>query len=239
MLNVNEIFGPTIQGEGKSAGKEVMFLRLSGCNLHCIWCDTPYTWNWIGTKFAHPKKFDPADEVKKLEDDVVLKELFKFGRECKAVVISGGEPLIQQKQLINVMSYLKFRHWWIEIETNGTVPPTPEIFALADQINCSPKLSNSTDPKELRVRPRAMSALVANPKVYFKFVIGSQNDMEEVLEYVDVFRIPHERVYLMPLGMTREELSQTAEMTEKLSKNFNFQFSNRLHVIQFGGVRGV
>ncbi len=240
MLKVNEIFGPTIQGEGKSAGLRVMFLRLSTCNLHCGWCDTPYTWNWIGTDFSHPKKFDPAKEIHEMNETQILTKLDDLGGEqIKALVVSGGEPLIQWKQLVLLLTFLKRRGWWIEIETNGTIAPSPEFDQYVDQYNCSPKLSNSGDKRELRVRPPAMVKLAENPKVFFKFVIATEQDVNEVLEYVQTFKIPAEHVYLMPLGMTREELELTRDRTKLLADSFGFNFSDRLHVIQFGGVRAV
>jgi 7-carboxy-7-deazaguanine synthase len=239
-LKVNEIFGPTIQGEGKSAGLKVYFLRLATCNLHCVWCDTPYTWNWIGTKFSHPKKFDPKVEVHEMTIPKVLVKLEELGgQEHEALVISGGEPLIQQKQLVELVAWLKRRGWKIEIETNGTITPLPELDKYVDQYNCSPKLSNSGDERRLRVRSQALSSLAQNPKVFFKFVVANQKDIDEVLEYVYDYSISHDRVYLMPLGMTREELNQTRGMTKVLCERYGFNFSDRLHVIEFGGVRGV
>lgn len=236
-MKVNEIFGPTIQGEGKSSGKAVMFLRLATCNLHCIWCDTPYTWNWEGTPFAHEKKFEYAKEVHEMTDDEIVTELERLSNGVKNLVISGGEPLIQQKQLVSLLRILKDRDWWIEVETNGTVKPSSEIYELVDQFNCSPKLSNSGDERRLRVRSQALESLSQSSKVYFKFVIASQQDIEEVLEYVNTFNMS--RVYLMPLGQTPEELDQTRDQTRELCTRYGFEFSDRLHVIEFGGIRGV
>lgn len=237
-MKVNEIFGPTIQGEGKSVGISVMFLRLSTCNLHCIWCDTPYTWNWVGSPFAHSEKFEYSKEVHEMTDDEIVAQLEQLnGDSVKSLVISGGEPLIQQKQLISLIRILKGKGWWIEVETNGTVLPTPEMFEAVDQFNCSPKLSNSGDREALRIRPLALTALVRSPKVFFKFVIATQADIDEVLEYVHTFNMS--QVYLMPLGKTREELLQTREATLDLCARYGFSFSDRLHVIEFGGIRAV
>jgi len=87
MLKVNEIFGPTIQGEGKSSGMPCAFLRLSLCNLHCIWCDTPYTWNWKGTPFSHPEKFDQEKEIHIMSNEEILETLKTI--DVKNLVISG------------------------------------------------------------------------------------------------------------------------------------------------------
>jgi len=240
MLKVNEIFGPTIQGEGRSAGMRVLFLRLSTCNLHCVWCDTPYTWNWIGTKWSHPEKFDRSKETQEMSDREVLSKLSELcGGTTKALVLSGGEPLLQWKKLIPVLATLKRVGWWIEVETNGTVASPPALDKFVDQYNCSPKLSNSGDERRLRIRPQALTKLVANPKVFFKFVVASEKDIEEVKEYVNVFRISHKNIYLMPLGKTPEELKETRENTQVLCEKYHFNFSDRLHIVQFGGIRGV
>lgn len=239
-MKVNEIFGPTIQGEGKSAGKEVLFLRLSTCNLHCIWCDTPYTWNWTGTKHSHPKKFDYKSEVWEMDNVHIYHKLEELGKgRVKALVISGGEPLLQQINLLPLLEVLHLKGWWIEIETNGTIAPLPDVLKFVNQINCSPKLSNSMDEKKFRVRPTALNVLSASEKVYFKFVVSSENDVPEIQEYVQTYRMVPSRVYLMPLGMTRDELLLTREKTKALAETHGYNFSDRLHVIKFGGIRAV
>lgn len=238
MLKINEIFGPTVQGEGKSVGKGVMFIRTAQCNLHCHWCDTPYTWNWIGTKFSHPEKYDPEKEIHEMsKKDIVHKLESLGGKSVKAVVVSGGEPMLQQKQLLPLFKLLTGMGWWIEIETNGTVPPKPEFLGMVDQINCSPKLSNSGDSKKLRVRPKALEKLAACAKVNFKFVVGNQDDINEVFEYIDTFNLKD--VYLMPMGKTKEELALTTDMTKELCGETGLKYSGRIHITQYGGGRGI
>ena len=235
MIKVNEIFGPTIQGEGASVGKEVTFLRLSGCNLHCVWCDTPYTWNWIGTSFAHPDKYDPKKESHEMSIEDIYEALNRI--PTRALVISGGEPLIQQKQLLPLIHLLKKDGWWIEVETNGTIPIRPEFGELIDQFNCSPKLSNSGDPLKLRIRENTLRMLGQDEKVFFKFVVGSDQDVEETLKLIEEFDLV--RVYLMPLGKTAEELEKTLSLTKALAEKHQLLFSPRLHVSELGGGRGI
>lgn len=235
MIRVNEIFGPTIQGEGRSVGKEVAFLRLSQCNLHCVWCDTPYTWNWIGTSFQHPEKYDEKLESTETSVEDVFQTLSHI--PTKALVISGGEPLLQQKQLLPLLDLLKKDQWWIEVETNGTVPIRPEFDGYIDQYNCSPKLANSLDPLKLRIREKTLHSLVENEKVFFKFVVGSEQDVQEAVNLVNQFHMT--RVYLMPLGKTREELAETESLAKEAASKNHLLFSPRLHVMEYGGVRGV
>jgi len=236
MLKVNEIFGPTVQGEGKSIGIDVMFLRLAFCNLHCQWCDTPHTWNWVGTDFGHPNKFKKENEVHEMNYSEVIAKLLK-SNFVKALVISGGEPLLQGKNLVTLLEVLKTYGWWIEIETNGCVMPSEKIFNLTDQFNCSPKLSNSGNPENARLKPKVLTALAQNPKSTFKFVVSCEDDISEIKEMIERFHM--EQVYLMPLGMNPEQLNQTREMTKRLCDIYNLNFSDRLHVVKYGGRRGV
>jgi len=229
-LKVNEIYGPVKQGEGKSSGLDVLFLRLSGCNLACSWCDTPYTWNWVGTKFVHPEKFDPMKEIVFMDTNEVKVELDKLN--TKAVVISGGEPMLQQKPLLPLIQALKADNYWVEIETNGTIAPEPEFLNLVDQINCSPKLSNSGPDNRLsmRERPEALTALADSPKVSFKFVVSSDKDMVEIDSLISRFSM--KEVYLMPEGKTRVEQLARQDKIKKLCEEKGFKFSPRLHVLE-------
>ncbi len=235
-MKMSSVFGPTIQGEGKSSGMRVMFVRLSLCNLHCVWCDTPYTWNWTGTKFAHSQKFDMAKEVKVMSNDEIICELLKHS-DCEAVVISGGEPLIQQRELIDLCTKLKVFGYWIEIETNGTIAPTLELVQVVDQFNCSPKLSNSGDEKRLRIKPEALRAHVKFGRTNFKFVVSQDSDVAEIVSLVHEYEMTD--VYLMPEGVTSEALQAREEQVRELCRAYAFNFTQRLHIIELGGGRYV
>jgi 7-carboxy-7-deazaguanine synthase len=242
VIAINEIYGPVSQGEGKSAGKPVMFLRLSGCNLACIWCDTPYTWNWIGAKFVHPDKYDPKVEVHKMEWIDIFTELISKAGDVKALVISGGEPMLQQDRLIPLLQVLKENNWWIEIETNGTIAPTEEFSNLIEQFNCSPKTENSgpDNPLKDRLVPSALQAISGlGEKAIFKFVVQSQEDLPEIMNIVTAGRISAKQVFLMPEGRTAEEQLKRQEEVKQMCKVLNYNFSPRLHILEFGNKRGV
>lgn len=239
MLKVNEIFGPTIQGEGKSAGKDVVFLRLSGCNLACVWCDTPYTWNWLNTPFQHPDKFDKAKEETKGSTDQVRDQLLAVGSDVKALVVSGGEPMLQQKQLLPLLRQLKEKGWWLEMETNGTVVPTDEILQVLDLVNCSPKLVNSGPDNRptMREKPEALTKLAGSSKTSFKFVVVDQRDIPEIFQLVTKYNM--QNVYLMPEGRTKAEQEKHQAAVELMAKTNGFNFSPRLHVLKWDNKRAV
>lgn len=235
MIQVNEIFGPTIQGEGKSAGKPCAFLRLATCNLHCIWCDTPYTWSFSGTNSPHAEVFNREDEVHKMTDTEILEKLESFGP--KFLVISGGEPFLQQKQLLPLIRILKSKEWWIEVETNGTVPVNVDFVQVVDQINCSPKLANALDLLRLRRRPQVLRSLSSCEKVNFKFVIQTKEDLEETLEVIHTYEL--RQVRLMPECRTKEELLDKEVWLKEICKTYDFIYCTRLSILQSGTKRGV
>ena len=184
-----EIFH-SFQGEGNNIGVPAIFVRLSLCNLYCIWCDTDYTWNWEGTNYSHVndeksgyKKFKREDNILKLSAQDIFEEIKKY--DCKDVIITGGEPLVQHKQLIELFRLLKGQDYHIEIETNGTIIPNSELDELSDQYNVSIKLSNSNVLDTDRLVPNAIEFFRESKKSNFKFVVDSKNDMEEVLVAVN------------------------------------------------------
>lgn len=239
MLLVNEIYGPVRQGEGKSAGLDVLFLRLAGCNLACFWCDTAYTWNWTSTKFVHPDKFDKKLETHKMSPETVVTLLKTQSPTCRRVVISGGEPMLQQKELLKLMALLKPEGYQFEVETNGTISPTPDFVSLIDQINCSPKLTNSGPDNPLRKRevPLALQTLSCSDKTSFKFVVTGEQDIEEILNLVATYTM--KSVYIMPEGKTKKEQLARQGQIKKLAKKHGFIFSPRLHVLEHDGARAV
>ena len=160
-LVVSEIFGPTFQGEGPSAGQRAAFLRLAGCNLACSWCDTPYTWDG--------RRFDLARESRRMVADEVLRRI-RAGR-APLLVVTGGEPLLQQDALLPVLLECHRDGQAIEVETNGTVMPEPALVRLVSRFNVSPKLGNSAVPGEKRIRPDVLAGFRSTGKAIFKFVV--------------------------------------------------------------------
>ena len=241
--NQPEIFY-SIQGEGASMGKPAIFVRLSLCNLHCTWCDTDYTWNWKSTPFTHDNdqlegysKYDKSEWITEISNDEIIDELKKY--PCKRVIITGGEPLMQQKELVVLLKELKSQGYFIEIETNGTLEIKPETEIVLDQINISPKLSNSNNELKLRIKDLALKQLSKSTKATFKFVVDTPEDLSEVEEIITNYSINNSRVYLMPQGTKPEVLKKKQHWLIDICKEKGFNFSDRLHIHLYGDKRGV
>lgn len=239
-----EVFA-SVQGEGVSCGQPSLFVRLSQCNLHCVWCDTPYTWNFDGTDFAHrddtpgaPAKFDRVAETVDVETEALVDEI--LGQACRRVIFTGGEPLLQQRELGAVCVALKAadRDFHLEFETNGTIAPTGAIADLADQFNVSPKLAHSGNAAELRRRADVLKGFGEDDRAWFKFVVEAPDDLAEVNELVALAGVPARRVFLMPEGVTSEALRARAEWLVPLCLERGYGFSDRLHIHLYGDTRG-
>lgn len=236
----------TIQGEGKSLGRPSVFVRSSLCNLYCEWCDTDYTWNWQGTTFRHQRdaepgyqKFDKQTQIVRLTPAEVAQQVRAF--PCTNVVLTGGEPMLQQDDWVALMRHLRAidSAYWFEVETNGTLMPTGDFDTLLDQYNVSPKLANSGVEPRQREIPEVLRFFAASDKAVFKFVVNDPADLEEVGDLVARYRLPRQRVYLMPEGTASEQLRERQQWLVAECLKHNFNFTDRLHIHIWGNKRGV
>src|SRR5262249_18627754 len=216
----------SIQGEGSLVGVPSVFVRTSGCNLRCEWCDTPYTsWRPEGTDWTL---------------DQIVNEV--RGYEARHVVVTGGEPMIAP-EIIPLTQRFRDAGLHITIETAGTVfhPVSCDLMSI------SPKLSNSTprDPQwlrqhdRLRIQTDVLSELIARYEYQLKFVIAEQGDLDELRELIGGLQADRERVVLMPEGTDRDRLRERGKWIAEVCKREGFRFSPRLHVDLWGDVRGV
>jgi 7-carboxy-7-deazaguanine synthase len=226
MLVACEIFGPTFQGEGPSAGTRAFFLRLSGCNLSCGWCDTPYTWDWT--------RYNRDEQTRKMTVEQVLR--WVLGQDAELMVITGGEPLLQQRCLLPVTAALAGAGWRVEIETNGTVTPDDALVDTVTAFNVSPKLANSGVPQPRRIRPQTLARLAATGRSVFKFVVTGPGDLDEVGDLVGRFGL--HPVWIMPEGTNPDTvMSGLRELAEPvLARGWNL--GNRLHILLWRDERG-
>ena len=238
--NQPEIFH-TLQGEGVSMGLPSVFIRSSLCNLRCTWCDTAYTWNWEGTKWDHEdgEKYAKSDYIVELETSAVADLVADY--HCLNVVLTGGEPLLQQPAWFSIIKHLRERDpkYRFEIETNGTQLPDDDMAQAVDQWNVSAKLSNSGNSAKLRIKEEAMTFFASSDKAWFKFVIQSEQDLAEVQQLEAQFSIPKERILLMPEGRDEVTLQSRRLWLADLCRDQGYRFSDRLHIQLWGSKRGV
>jgi 7-carboxy-7-deazaguanine synthase len=227
-MRIAEIFY-SIQGEGGLTGVPSVFVRTTGCNLRCSFCDTPYT-SW-----------EPEGAEREVAD--ILAEVDRYG--ARHVVVTGGEPLIAP-DLGDLCAGLRRAGHHITIETAATVfePVACDLASL------SPKLSNSTPfdrdsgrqalrHERLRWQPAVIRAFMNHCDYQFKFVIDQVADVAEVLDALEQLPgVPRDKVLLMPQGITPEELRQRGLWLVEECKRHGFRYCPRLHIELFGNVRG-
>lgn len=225
-LVISEIFGPTFQGEGPSLGRRCGFVRLGRCDLACSWCDTAYTWDW--------DRYDPAVELRRMSPDNVVEAVAAMGVD--RVVVTGGEPFLQQRALLPFLEACAERAWAVEIETAGHQALRLPA-ALVDRLNVSPKLAHSGNAIERRYRPEALRGLEATGKAVFKFVVDTVADLDEVAAIVGECGLTD--VWVMPEGRSADEVrSRGLALSEAvLARGWNL--TTRLHVLLWGDRRGV
>ena len=222
-----EIFA-SIQGEGASLGTPSTFVRLSLCNLACGWCDTKYTWDW--------SNHDPAVEIAHVECSEIVTRVEELG--VSNVVITGGEPLMQQVPLSDLTAELGRRGHRIEVETNGTLTPNEAVQAHVAQWNVSPKLANSGNREARRLVVGSLSWFAASGDAWFKFVIEVPSDLSEVESLQARYGIPCERVILMPQGISTGELRERSGWLAEQCARRGYRFSTRMQILIWGDERG-
>ena len=243
-LAVSEHFY-SIQGEGKTMGVPAVFLRLTACNLMCggrgtekdkqlhhgaTWrCDSIEVWK-KGTSY----------EIEEFVE-LFFNKYEKYFNNRAHLIITGGEPTLQQKQLDKfikgLIERLGFKPF-IEIETNGTIIPQM-IYEHIDLINCSPKLSNSGEPEKKRIKPDSLRFLNLSPLTIFKFVVSSNTDIDEIMALIAGNSLDLEKIYLMPSAQDQDELKQNTKIVADLCMKHGFNFSTRLQIIIWNETTGV
>lgn len=225
-LPVVEEFGPTIQGEGPSTGRAARFIRLGHCNLSCSWCDTPYSWD--------AARYDLAAEMTDRRVDQLVTDTVRIG--AGLTIITGGEPLMHQRKaaFLALLSRLQDLREDVEVETNGTIPPTDHVVRRVTRFNVSPKLPSSGMDPARALRPAALRPLTALSRIdraSFKFVVVDRADLAEVRRLVDEYAIPGRAVWIMPEGTTPDVLLDRARalVDDVVAEGWNL--TPRLHAL--------
>ncbi len=227
-MRIAEIFY-SIQGEGRLLGTPSLFIRTSGCNLRCVWCDTPYTsWKPEGRDWTLPQ---------------ILKEAARY--PARHVVITGGEPLLT-RAIEELTVELKKKGFHITIETAATIYKP----VVCDLVSMSPKLANSTPWKrergkfalmheQSRLNFEVMQQFVDGYDYQFKFVAEEKKDFREIQAILrKLKKVDRSRVLLMAQGRTQKELREKAPWIVELCKKHGFGYTPRLQIDLFGNRRG-
>lgn len=222
---ISEVFH-SVQGEGRYVGVPSVFIRTSGCNLRCSFCDTPYT-SW-----------QPEGEPRSV--DSLLEQV--AGWNCEHVVVTGGEPLLVA-DLVELTHRLHDQGRFITIETAGTV----YLPVACDLMSISPKRANSTptgtawaDRHEgRRHRPDIIRRLTSEFSFQLKFVIDQPADLDDVADWLREFpEVPPECVWLMPQGTDAAALRTRLEWMRPAAAVRGWSVTPRLHIELFGNTRG-
>jgi 7-carboxy-7-deazaguanine synthase len=224
-MRISEIFY-SVQGEGILAGVPSVFIRSSGCNLRCSWCDTPYT-SW------HP-------EGEEMTVDAIAERVASFSA-ARHAVITGGEPMIANG-VVELSEKLRARGMHITVETAGTVFSP----VACDLMSISPKLANSTPEgvfhdrhEQLRLQPDVLRRLTQDYDYQLKFVVANESDLAELQQIAALVNAPPEKIILMPEGTSADVLSERGLWIAELCKQHGYRFGPRLHVYLWGAKRGV
>jgi len=230
---ISEIFY-SVQGEGILTGVPSVFVRTSGCNLRCRWCDTPYaSWKPEGEDFS---------------PEAILTQIQSWPA-ARHVVLTGGEPMIA-KDVARLIGLIRQAGYHLTIETAGTIALPAEGCDLA---SISPKLANSTPlegeigsgwiqrHEQTRFQPDIIRSWLEGAKeAQLKFVISSPEDFTEAQQLIAAINHPvaPDHVLLMPEGRTMEELRARSAWLLEVCKDHGHRFCHRLHIELFGNKRG-
>jgi len=224
-LLVSELF-TSLQGEGPSLGSPRDFLRLGGCNLDCAWCDTPYTWDF--------RRFDRAVELRHLSVEEVQAWLGTTG--MPGLVVTGGEPLLQQVALSALLERLPQARY-VEVETNGTQRPHAALLQRVDQWNVSPKLASSGIHEARAWHPDILAELAQTQRAWLKLVIADEEELHRAERWVARLGWPEERVVAMAEGNTSQAQRAGATWLVPRCLERGWRYSPRLHVDLWGDAR--
>lgn len=235
-MRIAEIYQSN-QGEGLLTGTPSVFVRTSGCNLRCTFCDTPFTsWN---------------PEGENLSLDVIEQTIHSVADGASHVVITGGEPMLPA-DITPLCERLYQQRFHITIETAGTI----DRQLHCDLISISPKLSNSdpsqeqsgswqTRHRQTRHQPEIVARLIKRHPYQLKFVVKIPEDLNEILQYLDEVNqslpgteLSPNRILLMPEGIRQAELESREAWLAPLCLEHGFQLCRRMHILWYGNTRG-
>ncbi len=214
-MKVSEIFH-SIEGEGIAIGKPEVFVRLSGCNLRCRWCDTKYTW----------------EDGEEMSVDQVIDKIKSY--PCANVSITGGEPLLQKEELLKLLKSLKESGYWIQLNTNGTIFDS-KLFENIDLITMDCKCPSSGEESDMEVIKKTISAF--EPKTQIKFVVSDEKDYRYAKDTISAVLGNFNHVVFQPEWDSRGFVNRLIELIKR--DKLDVRVLLQLHKVIWGDKRGI
>ena len=232
MLRINEVYDrPTVQGEGPHVGRLCTFVRLWGCNLHCRWCDTPYTWDTTG---RNGTVFPRSEQSRSMAVSAVVEAVAAL--HVPVCVVSGGEPMLQEGAVLDLARQLRGYEVETHVETNGTRPP-PEHDDEVAHWSVSPKLPTA-EAGTHALSYGVLRAWAQHPRAIFKVVCSNPDEVNAASHLFDMLRVPQHARWIMPEGITAEAVTGSLHAVVDAALAHQLNITPRLHVQLWGATRG-
>ena len=234
LLVVSEIIPSTVVGDGPLGGWRCGLIRLGGCNLACTWCDVTYSWDGshVDLNVALRRRL-----VRNIVDEAL-------SASPRLVLITGGEPLLQQRSpgWTALLESLGAHGVEIELHTNGTLVPSPETAQLVHRFVVSLKLGHSGEPTWTRIQREPVQAwaeLARLGKVAFSFVVRDRMDISTVATLAAVHGLPPELIWISPEGATRSRVLEVTADVAEAALAHGFSFATRVGVLIANGTLAI
>jgi 7-carboxy-7-deazaguanine synthase len=223
-LVVAGVVGPTVLAQGPSAGRRCSVIQMGGCNLSCTWCDSAFTWDSSRYDLSRELAYWPVLEVAAV------------ALACRpgVVVISGGEPLLQQGSGSWAMLLDALAGNEVGLETNGTIAPTEDTLDRVSWVTVSPKLAHSGDPAWARINGDVLvrwGELALDHDVDFCFVVRDISDVATIGSLVAIHGLPSSRVWVTPEGTTAMIVLSRLREVADAALTAGFNLSARLNAL--------
>jgi len=223
-LPVAGVVGPIIHGQGSGSGRRCSMIQLGGCNLSCSWCDSAFTWD--------SSRFDLSREIVPWPVSQIAGQALLC--DPVAIVISGGEPLLQQNSPAWPALLAALASHEIGLETNGTLSPTDQTLRGVSWVTVSPKLAHSGDPAWARINRDVLirwGRLSRRLDVDFSFVVRDVSDISTVASLVRAHGLPPSRVWISPEGTHPSVVLPRLREVAAVTLEAGFNLSPRLNAL--------